>query len=914
MNTTRTTPLVGHEPGSATHTIDLRDGTPQRVEPGQRVTVQGATWANVLAVTRLGDTTRVTYRTRSGPRFTTKASADVEVLTDAARGGLGGDVMAYWQTLARSLPTSDPTRRAMERTSFVNPHSALARYLRGDPVEPIDDPPPAIYPFPSNISQRTAVDTALTYPISVIEGPPGTGKTQTILNIVASVVAAGDQTVAIVSSTNSAVDNVREKLDAIGIGIVAAPLGNKENRAAFLAGQPARNAALDAALNRPAPETTVSNRAMQRLSKKLHEAQEWEREQARIRSTLRAYTLEHEHFQRLRQEHGVPALERLPLLRKSSRRILGYLAESSLEDAEPGLLTRVRRYFSYGNTASLDPNDIGSVLGLQEAYYRRRIAELEHELGEVDRKLSRVDLDALIREHADASRLVLDQAIQERYRRLKRRTYEDGAWARGRGFSRDYPVILSTCHSLARCLPEGGLVDLLVIDESSQVSLLVAAAALTCARRVVVVGDTRQLPHIPGRVPEDVEAPHPAFDHRTQNLLSSVHERFGPQLPGTMLVEHYRCAPAIIEFCNRSFYGGRLISLTDKAADEACMSVTTTTEGSHMRSPRGGGATNQREVDIIRDEIIPRLGLTGRQVGYIAPYRAQATKLGEFAEGPPMEPGDVVDVSVPAGPPRSQADTVHKFQGRQCDVVVFSSVIDDSWRGRYQRGFVDDARLINVAVSRAANQFVLVTHHSRHPKSRYLADLIGYIEYQDPTQVRRSAVVSVFDLLYRDYAPVLEQFAQRVERRSKYPSEDIGHRVIADVLEAEENAERFGGLSIVPQYRLIHLFGTPDIFDAEQLRFIRTTASVDFVVERPVSRKPLLAIEVDGWKYHENNPEQQARDRLKDSIFERAGMPLLRLETTGSNEHERITRALHAALDGYCGPTPDDATPSSSRV
>uniref|UniRef100_UPI003CC80CCA AAA domain-containing protein n=1 Tax=Nocardia asiatica TaxID=209252 RepID=UPI003CC80CCA len=46
---------------------------------------------------------------------------------------------------------------------------------------------------------RDAVRNALRFPISVIDGPPGTGKTQTILNIIASVICRPDATVGVVS-------------------------------------------------------------------------------------------------------------------------------------------------------------------------------------------------------------------------------------------------------------------------------------------------------------------------------------------------------------------------------------------------------------------------------------------------------------------------------------------------------------------------------------------------------------------------------------------------------------------------------------------------------------------------------------------------------------------------------------------
>ena len=47
-------------------------------------------------------------------------------------------------------------------------------------------------------------------------------------------------------------------------------------------------------------------------------------------------------------------------------------------------------------------------------------------------------------------------------------------------------------------------------------------------------------------------------------------------------------------------------------------------------------------------------------------------------------------------------------------------------------------------------------------------------------------------------------------------------------------------------------------------------------------------IEVDGFAFHENNPMQQTKDRLKDSILEKSKIPYLRLKTNGSGEREKL--------------------------
>src|SRR3546814_5183010 len=64
--------------------------------------------------------------------------------------------------------------------------------------------------------------------------------------------------------------------------------------------------------------------------------------------------------------------------------------------------------------------------------------------------------------------------------------------------------------------------------------------------------------------------------------------------------------------------------------------------------------------------------------GFIAPFRAQATLSGTLL------PADFVN------------DTVHKFQGRECDEIVFSTVLDKKSIAPKLLTFVDDPRMVNV--------------------------------------------------------------------------------------------------------------------------------------------------------------------------------------------------------------------------
>ncbi|MFT7583580.1 MAG: ATP-dependent RNA/DNA helicase IGHMBP2, partial [Myxococcota bacterium] len=71
-----------------------------------------------------------------------------------------------------------------------------------------------------NASQREAVEFALsTTPIALIHGPPGTGKTRTLVALIREAVARGDRVLACAAS-NIAVDNMAERLAAAGVPIV----------------------------------------------------------------------------------------------------------------------------------------------------------------------------------------------------------------------------------------------------------------------------------------------------------------------------------------------------------------------------------------------------------------------------------------------------------------------------------------------------------------------------------------------------------------------------------------------------------------------------------------------------------------------------------------------------------------------
>jgi hypothetical protein len=155
-----------------------------------------------------------------------------------------------------------------------------------------------IYPFGINESQLMAVEQAFTSQISVIEGPPGTGKTQTILNIIANIVLRGN-TVAILSNNNPAVENVYEKLDRAELGYLVARLGNKGNKTSFFDHLPAAPSNTSAS----APAMEQIQTVLQKLKQYLHA----QNAAAQLQAEIDELTIEQRYLLQWQRENQVAA-------------------------------------------------------------------------------------------------------------------------------------------------------------------------------------------------------------------------------------------------------------------------------------------------------------------------------------------------------------------------------------------------------------------------------------------------------------------------------------------------------------------------------------------------------------------------------------------------------------------------------
>ncbi|MBO4772714.1 MAG: DUF2726 domain-containing protein, partial [Bacteroidales bacterium] len=264
-------------------------------------------------------------------------------------------------------------------------------------------------------------------------------------------------------------------------------------------------------------------------------------------------------------------------------------------------------------------------------------------------------------------------------------------------------------------------------------------------------------------------------------------------------------------------------------------------------------------------EILPTINTEPSKIGIIAPYNSQVNAIKESVDN------------------RIEVATVHKFQGREKDVIIMS-VTDD-----HIGEFADNANLLNVAVSRAKQKFCLVVTGNNQDKHGNISDLLDYIEYNGGI-VANSKICSIYDMLYKQFTAKREEFFKNRRKVSLYDSENLTFYLIKDILNGKD---KFKSYDVLLNYPLNRLIGDTSLLNEDEKQYISHSAThVDFLIFSRVSKKTILTIEVDGWNFHHDGTKQSKRDKMKNNILSLYNIPLLRLSTTGSNEKDIITKKL----------------------
>lgn len=273
-----------------------------------------------------------------------------------------------------------------------------------------------------------------------------------------------------------------------------------------------------------------------------------------------------------------------------------------------------------------------------------------------------------------------------------------------------FPCWASTANHLSHILPmEAGMFDIVIFDEASQCDLASAAPALYRGNRAMIVGDPKQLTHVVflGRQAEfaafakyNVPIADQTSYRFSQNSLFDVAENKVEQKNYFMLNEHFRSDPHIISFSNNHFYEGGLRIMTERPKSGNEMAI----EIEYVDGHRTEGAANQIEIDRIFGKVQEIISFSNKEkptsIGILSPFRDQVNaitkEIPKYLNLDQVKKHEIV------------IGTAHSLQGDEKDVVILSLSIDPDYHHGSLR-FLENPNVFNVAITRAKKKLIVIS-------------------------------------------------------------------------------------------------------------------------------------------------------------------------------------------------------------
>jgi very-short-patch-repair endonuclease len=772
-------------------------------------------------------------------------------------------------------------------------NTALGEWLRGGTIEaPVPEDRAILEVVPLNVEQRQAVVESLSAPLTVVTGPPGTGKSQVVLALAANMAWQG-ASMLFASKNNHAVDVVETRANELGSHPLLLRLGREEHHARLaeeLSASLAQSSGKDdqvrfAWLKKAHEETKVRFEAIRTQIESVIDQRNRVDELERASEPART-VLGQERFERIRTadvdamgrrvqelesalepERGVSRLLQPRRLRRVADAIAGLRDDACLLGAQPPAGEPTEDSLENWRDFHRELSDRLKWAAGAAKYWRefdrlRAMRSIEDLAGEQIRaaeaaagnslELWRSWLKLWPGRWDPDQRKLLSEYVSLLQMIAGGDRFDEGA---GRRVFRRYYSLFPEVTKLLPCwavtslsargrLPfEPGFFDLVVIDEASQCDIASALPLLYRARRAVIIGDPLQLKHVSTVAPQQdrlLLAAHGLAEGQAAwaysvNSLFDLARSLCRHEDIVNLRDHHRSHRDIIAFSNRHFYRGGLRIATDHEALNRPHTAGPAVRWLDIRGrvvrPARGGAMNSVEAEAVVAELRKLVVDEGYEgaVGVVTPFRAQANRIRTLAH-------QDADLAARLTALQFVVDTVHGFQGDERDVIFFSPVVSAGVGESTLRFLKGHGNLFNVAVTRARSELIVVGDRRAALESgvNYLA---GFAEYAHDLASRSAS------------API------SITCGPEYPA--VGHpEFVSEWERVFYKALYNAGLRPVPQYE-------------------EAPYTLDFALFEGVRK---LDIEIDGENYHRNwDGELCRRDQIRTRRLNDLGWDVLRL-------------------------------------
>ncbi len=625
----------------------------------------------------------------------------------------------------------------------------------------------AITPLSLSDSQENVIKSLENNTFVAVYGPPGTGKSQTIVNLVSHLIASG-KTVLVASRMDKAVDVVADRLNELGAPFLALRAGrlNYQKQLSFqlqdlLSNKIDLDSEYENAIFADIKDMKELLNTIKDLENKSENTIKLEREWQEIS------------VQKTEQEKTLGAMQFIQNILKKSEidQIVDLIKiiEKNLE--KTGVFASISNYSS--------KNKLKKILKLNEfeASYEklaRLHAELEvskltctmrlieaniqklgnlHVMSEQIRMLKRkqrnlaIDilkgkrreaLKGLLRDQVKRQRLIVHtKSLVERKKNLQNRLLECEDF---RPLMEAFPCWCVTTYAISGSLPmKPGLFDVAIIDEASQCDIASCFPILYRAKRAVVVGDDKQLPHLSFlekakeqsflsqySIPDKYQL---MWRFRTNSMFDLANYY---SMNPVLLDEHFRSLPPVINFSNREFYGDRIRIMRRNVNEIKALELIHVPEGkvdfdATRNLPEVEAVVAKLQEIILEDER--KNPENPVSIGIISPFRAQVEQL-KTSVAMVLSEHMIKKHKIEIG-------TAHTFQGDERDIILMSwAFASNSFVQSLT--FLQKPNLFNVAITRA--RYKMINFTSKTPRELAEGLFRSYLNYVQEYEIRQKAI------------------------------------------------------------------------------------------------------------------------------------------------------------------------------
>lgn len=294
------------------------------------------------------------------------------------------------------------------------------------------------------------------------------------------------------------------------------------------------------------------------------------------------------------------------------------------------------------------------------------------------------------------------------------------------------PVVSTTFASLGnmyRGMGTGSL-DYLFIDEAGQATPQSAAGGIWRAKHVIAVGDPSQIEPVVTLEESLFQTVREAYqlDDRYLNSASSVQSladkanQYGMIKPndervGVPLWVHRRCLNPIFNVSNEISYDGKMVQ--GAKPEEAIKGKITWLDVK-------GKVKNKQYVEEHSQALLEKIMYKQKldNIYVISPFKAIVDQTKAYINKHASDFTEISSVKVKSWS-KSSIGTVHTFQGKEADIVYYICGTDETTEGAANWS-CQKANLLNVAVTRAKKEFIIIGDYSRFKNKSYYQTVAKY--------------------------------------------------------------------------------------------------------------------------------------------------------------------------------------------